>query len=329
MSGYKEMVFLLKMELDRNKSSPKLIVTGCEPKFKRKPEAGYENAMCVWDFTISYEEVEKDYNVIIKQLKEHCKKYCFQLEKGKEDGYLHYQGRLSLKIKLRKPQIIELFPQWRLRATSTVNSDNIFYVMKDDTKVQGPWKDTDEEIYIPRDIREITKLLPWQESMLEIISGYNQRVINVVYDPVGNKGKSTFVRYCGVYRIGRKLPFCNEFRDVMRMVCDMPTSKCYFIDMPRAVNKDRLYSLYGAIEEVKNGWAYDERYHYKEKYFDPPCVILFTNREPDLNMVSMDRWRIWSINDEKELVPYVSTSYIDGATQSVNNTTTAEFLGNP
>jgi len=73
-------------------------------------------------------------------------------------------------------------------------------------------------------------------------------------------------------------------------------------DMPRAMNKDRLYQFYAAIETIKDGYAYDDRYHFTEKVFDCPNIWIFTNRMPDTTLLSTDRWKFWEISEKNELV---------------------------
>jgi hypothetical protein len=65
-------------------------------------------------------------------------KWKFQLERG-ETGYLHYQGRVHLKIKSRKPNKGK-FPNLFWNVTSEVNKDNFYYVEKPDTLLAGPWE---------------------------------------------------------------------------------------------------------------------------------------------------------------------------------------------
>jgi hypothetical protein len=228
-------------------------------------------------------------------LSEHCKKWCYQLEVGEQTGKKHFQGRFSLKVKLRFGACCKKFPGWHLSITSNENRDNDFYVTKEDTRVAGPWKDTDEVIFIPDDLKVIKELRPWQEDIIRIAETQDFRTVNVVYDPVGNSGKTTVMRWCMVHKIGRKLPFVNDFKDLMRMAMDMPVAKCYMFDLPRAINKEKLFQLYAGIEELKSGYCFDDRYHFKERIFNPPVVIVFTNKLPDENLLSRDRWKIWTI----------------------------------
>lgn len=264
------------------------------------------SSICVWDFTL-YEALDNEH-VVIDELKLHCKKWCFQLEQGGTTGAEHYQGRFSLKVKARKGGVLKLFKfkKWHISITSSENRDNNFYVEKSDTRIKGPWCDKDEieDIYIPRDIRG-RQPRGWQIEMINMLSEYNERIIDVLIDTLGENGKTWLGRYMMCQRLARKIPLVNDCKDLMRMVMDMPKAPCYIIDMPRSVNKDRLYQFWGGIEEIKNGYAYDDRYKFKDCLFDPPRILIVTNMEPDTELMSRDRWRFWMIRNDK-LVKYES-----------------------
>lgn len=185
--------------------------------------------ICVYDFTLPNRyEIDE----LKKLLRKNCKKWCVQLERG-ESGYEHYQGRISLKMKKRLKQCKELFfNDIHLSPTSNENKKNMFYVMKDDTRIDGPWKDDDEEIYIPRQIREIEKLYPWQQHIVDNYDIWDTRSINIVIDKKGNNGKSILVSYMRAHKLAFAIPYCNDFRDILRMIMDVPTRRCYLIDMP-------------------------------------------------------------------------------------------------
>lgn len=260
-----------------------------------------DHAKCVWDFT-SFEE---DYTKVMRWCKKYCKKWVFQREVCPTSGNLHFQGRISLGIKKRVNAIKKDDLKFHFSLTSNENADNDFYCTDEDKRApgdSGPWKDTDEEVYIPRQIREITRLYPWQNHVIADCGKWDTRSINIVLDMLGNIGKSTLVNYMRAHRLGRRIPPVNDFRDLMRMVMDMPTSNLYLIDMPRSMSKSGLMGLYSAIEEVKNGYAFDDRYHFKEKIFDCPNIWIFTNKLPDKNLLSGDRWKLWEVNENtKEL----------------------------
>jgi len=261
------------------------------------------NAVCTWDWTIPAEStsVEK-----LKQLlEEHAKAWCFQEEEGEETGYDHFQGRMSLKLKARLAQVRNLFvlkemPEVHLSPTSNANRDNCFYVMKEEGRLNGPWKDTDEKpIEVPPDLKDIV-LRPWQQAVVDSVGKDNDRVINVIADKDGNIGKSVLMRYMGVHRLARKIPATIEkAEDMMQWVMSFPASKCYMVDMPRAMDQVKVAPLYVALEEVKNGYAYDKRYHGKEMWFPKPSVWVFTNTMPDSKFLSFDKWKLWEVKNNQ------------------------------
>lgn len=256
------------------------------------------SAICVWDFTVSCEKCTRE--LLTKQLNDHCKKWVFQKEKGHGTGYLHFQGRMSLKVKKRLNNVIALFDfPIHISPTSNSNRDNDFYCIKDDTRVDGPWSSEDEVIYIPRQIREIDNLYPWQQHIVDHYDDWDTRTINVVFDDMGNIGKSTLVGYMRAHKLAFAVPFLNDYKDVMRIIMDVPTYRCYLFDMPRAIKKDKLKQLYGAIETIKNGYAFDDRHRFRDKVFDCPNIWIFCNELPDEEWLSGDRWQLWEVLDNK------------------------------
>lgn len=270
------------------------------------------NPVCSYDFRYSVHRVDLPdltSDDILAKLSGIAKKFTFQLEEG-DSGYLHYQGRLSLIKKRRKFEALKLFgvmpPNY---FEPTCNPEYItgdsFYQLKEDTKLEGPWSDTDEVVYVPRQIREINSLRPFQQQIVDSLFDWDTRSINYVFDPVGNNGKSILIGWVRAHRLGRVLPPMNDCKDMMRMICDMPTSRSYIVDMPRCMNKEKLFGFYSAIEMLKDGYAYDDRYAFKEKIFDSPNVWIFGNNVPDTNLLSADRWKIWTISDENTLNRYL------------------------
>lgn len=257
------------------------------------------NAICNYDFTISCEHTTRE--TLEKIIRNNCKKWGYQREKGNKTGYEHYQGRVSLKIKTRLAGVIKTFSElkghWSI--TSNENKDNMFYVFKEETRIEGPWTDKDEIIYIPRQIKEIESLYPWQQHIYDHTDDWDTRSINCVIDNEGCIGKSIIVTKLAVEKKARKIPPLNDIKDIMRIVMDVETSRCYLIDMPRAMNKDRLYQFYAGIETLKDGYAYDDRYHFKDKHFDCPNIWIFSNKKPDIEMLSKDRWIFWKVIGNK------------------------------
>lgn len=260
---------------------------------------GKINAMCNYDFTL-WDKLEKlDVITIRDLLRDISKKYCFQLEDA--GSGLHYQGRFSLKVKKRINEV--KFLSAHLSPTSVANCENDFYVCKEETRIAGPWRNTD--VYVPRQVREVCSLYEWQKKIEDNIGVWNTRVINVVFDPKGCTGKSTLVAYlcCKHPNVVRVLPALPAFKDLMGAVMCMPTASLYLVDMPRGLDKSRQGEFYAALESIKDGHVFDTRYSYKEKWFDCPNIWVFTNVLPERELLSMDRWKHWKVasNDLRAL----------------------------
>ena len=265
-----------------------------------------------WDFTISKEKFP-DLNVLQKTLTEWFKHWVFQGEEG-EGGYQHWQGRGSLIKKKRKSEIVAqcngFFPgvHWSPTSTEVHAGQNFNYVLKADTRTDGPYSDKDYEEPPPltRQLKGFMEqeLRPWQEKVMEIMTSYNERSITLILDQVGNSGKSIFAEYMEYKKLGYEVPPMRLMEDIMQCAMGIKAQRCYMIDMPRAMKKDKLGDFYAGLEALKNGVMYDKRYSFKKRRIDRPQIIVFTNTLPDWELMSKDRWEVYEITKDYDLVKY-------------------------
>jgi len=274
----------------------------------------------VYDFRFGYDKYPFEHAEFSKRLHRIFKKFVYQKEEGAENGYVHWQGRGSLWKKQRPTNAEDLanavfdfhtIGDYYFKPTSKPASGNMFYVMKDDTRVDGPWSDKDVHAYVPRQYR--VTLYPWQQRILDTADVWDPRSINLVIDPTGNHGKSivTGVAQCkGFYSFPTNL----DGQRLLESVCDVMMArearepKLVFFDIPRSQNKKALSSLFTAIEVVKSGIVCDTRYSFKQWMFDSPQIWVFTNEELNLSMLSKDRWKLWEFDAGGDLVPVVPVS---------------------
>lgn len=273
----------------------------------------HNNAIAVWDFRYN-EDTFRDKDELIDTLKGVAKHYVFQLEESDSD-YRHYQGRISL-IKKRRSQekhlLLKLFkgkpPNY---IEPTTNSEyyrgDAFYACKEDTRILGPWTDKDEVKVSTKQLKYFNTLTkyPYQETLEQMCSQFCMRKIDLVYDPNGNIGKSIFSEYLEYEGLAEEIPPFRLMDDIFQWVASRPVKKCYIIDMPRGMKKDKLADLYSGIEIIKNGVAYDKRYNATKVRFDRPRIFVFTNALPVFSLMSHDRWNVWMVDDKKQLIKHI------------------------
>lgn len=279
----------------------------------------------VYDFRLSSQDVPE--TVVIEMLTKFAKHWVFQEEKGSTTGYLHYQGRLSLIKKARQPELLAMWrthypdhvPNYLEPTTNPEFKKKSFnYMTKIDTRIRGPWDDKQDSkpAYIPRQYRDkMNKLYPFQQVILDSANQWEDRIINMIYCPQGNIGKSTVACLSELFGKGIDLPPVNDADKLVASACNICMAKeihdpsPIFIDLPRAMNKERLNGIYTAIEQIKKGKLYDMRYSYKIWWIDSPAIWVFSNIEPDLDLLSADRWKIWTVDKDKNLVKYVPPTF--------------------
>lgn len=293
----------------------------------------YGSICTTWDFRANQEYFSPE--DLLKFMKLNCKKYVFQLEKGKETGYLHWQGRFSLMAKTIKSSVVKSLgrePNY-LEPTSKENhKDLFFYVMKEDTRVGETYMDPYhkkalgiDEFYMPRQYRDKT-LYPYQQTIRDSAEHFDDRMIDLIVDPTGGVGKSTIAAICEILDHAIDLPIVNDHKDLIHSMCDTcmdrqtRNPKLVFLDMPRALDKRSLNGFYTAIEQIKKGKLYDLRYHTKTYWIDSPRIWVFTNEEPDENLLSRDRWRIWRVNKQTKILEKYDSQTTASFSYRVNKT---------
>jgi len=275
----------------------------------------FEGQLATFDVTVPVAHYD-DYREIAALLQTVAKRWVFQKEQGEETGYVHWQIRLSLQKRTRWSSFAkEVMPvidgKWSVTSSACVEKSNMFnYVMKVQTRLEGPWKDTDADLRPPPVVTSQLKnfmehdMYPWQQAALEKAQAYNERHLHYIYDPHYNSGKSIFCEFLEYRMLGEEIPPFNNMEDIMQFVMCQHTAKCYLFDMPAAMKKDKVSQLYSGLEMLKNGFLYDKRYNGKKRRIDRPQVFVFANNLPQLGLMAPDRWQIFYITPLKNLEVY-------------------------
>lgn len=255
---------------------------------------------------------------------------CFSIEYVFQEEFVtrkHYQGYFKLENRMRKHAVLNLFvlhgsklayddfSEESLLIIENLTVNHVFgtdkevisYVSKSESRVGEtiysqnllPYKTSDLAILYNRDSWYL-----WQSTLVDsLIEGDrlktpDDRSIIWIRDALGCTGKSKFVKYF-VNRFSEeiiKLPFGspNQLRSA---VCVAGPKKVYFIDIPRTISREEdLDAVYSVIEDIKNGFVSTCMYgQFKQMLFEPPHIIVFSNKDCPTGKLSRDRWISYAI----------------------------------
>lgn len=275
-----------------------------------------ENPKTSFDITIyeGHNDFGLDHNKVIVKLREWCKKWVFQEEKCPTTETLHFQCRVRLITRKRLKQVIsvmgkELGGNYSITTLEIHDKQDFNYVLKADSRTRGPWSDKEfvepppmtRQLQVFIDHVNSTGFRPYQEFLKEVCEGWDMRYIHLVYDKIGNVGKSLFVEWLEYMGLGFEVPPFRQMEDIMQFAHSFPNQKTYLIDMPRAMKKDKLGEFYAGLECLKNGKLYDKRNFGKARRMSRPNVIVFTNVLPAWDCMSLDRWQVWCMTKDFRL----------------------------
>lgn len=267
-------------------------------------------------FDLTIPKKGNDWWTVIDILKSVCalSKSFIQEETGLT-GYEHFQGRVSFKKQFRHGEwkkYIQSLGIFGVRGSPTVtgNIDNFDYVSKDFTRGEqsGFLKDLNKP-YLTWQLDFFRKncegnLFGYQQLVLDRCNEKEMRKIVLFYDCVGNCGKSLFLEYLEFKGLGFEVPPFRCMEDIMQFVFSFKEHANYFFDMPRGMKGSKLYDFISGIESLKNGVVYDKRNMGKKRRQGRPQVFLFSNDLPPLDALSADRWDIFTINGNKDAIPF-------------------------
>jgi hypothetical protein len=278
-------------------------------------------------------------------LKKHCQNFVFQIEKTGESN-VHIQGRVNLKVRKRcetfEKELRKVFPVsefYRIGCTPTSsNCRNFDYVMKEETRIKGPW--ADRPIFMGRSVFKTSDLVPWHKEYKSIIDDYvekydyefDYRTIHSIVDLEGHTMKTAFVKYLFFNYgdiVGLLDPFGTQAQNSNSIVKE-GAKVIYLIDLPRSMAKwvenektgnsywqysDQCQSMFVLAERLKDGGPFKGTMYGDCQYMqmDPPLVLIFSNwplqNYPGQN-ISADRLVERKLT-KRDLTTFSSESWFD------------------
>lgn len=275
-----------------------------------------------------------DEDTMIKMCKETSKHWSFQLERGENTGLIHYQIRLNLYKKVRKPQLLQLVKEFfgdetryfHCRPLSKeCNKQGKFYeyTEKFQTRLSPP---VDDKTYNDRPVmtKQLKQFLtfelrPYQKELKRIIEEHKERPdfrsIYFIQDTTGGIGKSIFAEYLEYNKLCEELPLMTSMEDISSWIASSlldangnkisEASDCYLIDIPRSKDETKIGHFLAGIEQIKDGKCFDKRYRARKIRFNRPMIMCFCNSFPSsFQGLTLNRWKCYTINKEYELQRY-------------------------
>lgn len=242
-----------------------------------------------YDMTISIDKFQERYPGVHMRdwLSGMCEEWGYGIECG-EGGYRHYQIRGQFKGAYKDQLVLVslLHGIGRVSPTSKACMHDYSYIRK-----EGEWYLSNEKPLWR--YKDESQLWTWQKEVKEIFLSQNDREILCVVDETGGQGKSFLCRHLESTHQAKIIPKFEQPSQMIEVAFAYP-SPGYIIDIPRS-DKSRA-AVYAAIEQLKNGHLYDRRYAYKEKWIEPPAVMVITNKKPSLKELTRDRWIIYELD---------------------------------
>lgn len=241
-------------------------------------------------------------------------KYIFKCEIGEKTKTKHIQGYLNLNKGYKIIELIKMFDPYKIHFSQCKGTEeqNVKYCSKTETTDIDFPKIYSKNIkikIIPKiDIIKKENFRPFQSEIFDmILKDPDDRTIVWIYDQDGGKGKTKFLKYM-IHE--HKILFTNggKKNDLLNYIFN---NKNYFEeveipiiiwDLPRSVSNE--YISYDSIENIKDGIICNNKFECNSFIIPNIHLIIFANKLPVLDKLSLDRWKIFTINEEYELKPY-------------------------
>jgi len=251
-------------------------------------------------------------------LNEFGHQWCFQLERGTNNDKQHYQVRVIMMTHQMKATLLHIFScrgiderdlTFLPESNKSIEQGGLsFYVMKDETRQDGPWMDASyvrpvKHVYEGKDLKCMDTPRPFQQKLMDIcLAEPNDRDMIWVCNRSGNAGKSKLMKYMRFHRDRynmARVPM-GSANQIKTAVIEKGPHKIYMVDMPRVRGSDeRLTEIFSALEEIKNGWVESAMYGKPaELIMEPPHIVIFSNDVPNLSYASLDRWVVYLLYDD-------------------------------
>ncbi len=116
-----------------------------------------------------------------------------------------------------------------------------------------------------------------------------------IYDPIGNNGKTKFVKTMAFKHDCLSLGYGNA-GDILNLVSKFQNKRMYIWNLTRTKPAQiSALDLYTAMESVKDGLFNNTKYETAQVLMNPPHIVVMANHVPNRKNVTIDRWEIYTL----------------------------------
>ena len=138
----------------------------------------------------------------------------------------------------------------------------------------------------------------------------DDRTVTWIADPKGSNGKNQLIKYCCCNDKHKYIwiPCSGKLNDIMNVLCAEITKgwrgDTIFINLARsATAHSEMKQVYSLLENIKDGMISTTKYNGFRLNESPLFhVIILSNTFPSYNTLTTDRWKVFTINESKELI---------------------------
>lgn len=290
--------------MDENSSNSSKGVLG-----NTKPKPTQQSPAIRWCFTKNdipqnEEEAIRFYSSYSSNIKQHLKYLSYQLEVGEKDKKYHIQGYFELLKKQRLTALKEIIDATaHFEPAKGSKEQNNAYTSKENTKVapviiydksKEPKYTAEELGLIPSD-----DLYEWQKQVLALANTKaDRRTIHWFFETEGNVGKSETVRQLIHYHKFGLID--GKKKDIMCSIIGEDGTKDIMKGYVFNFSRDKEGKVsYDSMETIKDGLIFSSKYKSSGGIIPPVHIFVFANWKPDVTKMSLDRWKIYLIEDKK------------------------------
>lgn len=146
--------------------------------------------------------------------------------------------------------------------------------------------------HTPRPEVEPQPLYEWQQDLYDYLKlPPSDREIIFVVDKTGNRGKTWFAKYyCQLHENAQFMEPSKKADMAMALQDDL---RVLFVNVTRQQQDHFQYSFF---EALKDGMVFSPKYESRMRYFKPVHIVVMMNQEPDMKLLSADRYKLVELN---------------------------------